>query len=614
MRTLKITAISIATVLAIALVALARGVPANLITGQLQSRVEAETGYRLRITGNSTLALWPSPALTIRGVSVDSPKAPDQANRLTAESIRLSFALSGLFPADIRINEIAFGHPVLRIPLLRERPGRAASAKGQPGSLSPAPAMAVPIGRLTVDDGTILLSSGSNEIESRIEGVAATASFSGQDGPPSLRAEGRWGEQSLRLEAIAEGPVDSWTGQTIPLKLTFEAPGLFQDPLAGKTGVNLAGTTLTLSGLKGTIGASAFSGWVSADFDSKLAVRAELGFDRLSLGLPLDHAEDGSGPGTGGAGAPPDWNRPWSDRKINIEAFNYFDADVHLRAAGLRAGKFRFQPLPIHAILADGVLKASFQDVGLYGGQAGGNLFADSSGAVPNYALQLNLSGLRALPLLNDFAGFDALDGQVEAKIDLSAKGASLRAIMPSLSGSADISITNGEIRHINIAKLIRALAANPLTGWQESTADRTRLSRLSALFRIRGGQASTGNFHLAGPMVRVTGKGSADIAAKTLSFKLDPELLMGQDGKDEPRDRIGFGVPVIVEGSWAKPRVYPDVAGILDDPAAAYAKLRALGKGLFGSNAELGAGLDALTQGLGKRSLQRSDTKRPDR
>ncbi|MCI0600706.1 MAG: AsmA family protein, partial [Beijerinckiaceae bacterium] len=51
----------------------------------------------------------------------------------------------------------------------------------------------------------------------------------------------------------------------------------------------------------------------------------------------------------------------------------------------------------------------------------------------------------------------------------------------------------------------------------------------------------------------------------------------------------------------WAEPRIYPEIAGILDDPAAAYAKLRALGKGLLGSNADLGSGLDALTQGLEK-------------
>jgi len=59
--------------------------------------------------------------------------------------------------------------------------------------------------------------------------------------------------------------------------------------------------------------------------------------------------------------------------------------------------------------------------------------------------------------------------------------------------------------------------------------------------------------------------------------------------------------VPVTVEGSWSDPRIYPDVAGILSDPDGAYAKLHALGQGLFGKGqGQAGGGLDTLMQGLG--------------
>ena len=33
--------------------------------------------------------------------------------------------------------------------------------------------------------------------------------------------------------------------------------------------------------------------------------------------------------------------------------------------------------------------------------------------------------------------------------------------------------------------------------------------------------------------------------------------------------------IPVVIDGPWAEPRVYPDMAGILDNPDAAYAKLK---------------------------------------
>ena len=41
----------------------------------------------------------------------------------------------------------------------------------------------------------------------------------------------------------------------------------------------------------------------------------------------------------------------------------------------------------------------------------------------------------------------------------------------------------------------------------------------------------------------------------------------------------------VVIDGPWAEPRIYPDMAGMLDNPDAAYAKLKEMGKGLFGAN-----------------------------
>jgi len=57
---------------------------------------------------------------------------------------------------------------------------------------------------------------------------------------------------------------------------------------------------------------------------------------------------------------------------------------------------------------------------------------------------------------------------------------------------------------------------------------------------------------------------------------------LEGQGGAADP---VGIGVPVVVQGPWGAPRIYPEVAGILENPEAAYAKLRELGTGLFGMN-----------------------------
>jgi AsmA protein len=603
MRTLKIATIGIVVGLATALLALVLGVPAGLVVGALQNRVEADTGYRLRIAGNSTLAFWPTPALTVRDISLFDANDADPRGKLSAESMRFSISLSSLFAGYPQISEIAIARPVLRVPLLRQRSNPKGNASVRSGSDPSVSAKNLPLDRVTIEDGTVVLSSARDHFESRINGIALTASLSGRDGRPGISALGQWDDQTLRIEVKADASADARTGQAVPVQLVLEAPGLLQDPLSSAANIKVVGSTLTINGLKGTIGQNTFNGWASVEFASKPMVKADLDFQRLTLGLGPAKASDAdaAGFGFGGTGPHLDWNQPWSDRQFNIDPLNYFDADVQISAAEFRIDKFRFAPMSVQGTIASGVLKAEFPHIGLYGGQGDGVLLVDTSDAMPNQAMRINLRGLRALPLLIDVANFNALDGHMQAKIDVQARGASLRAVMATLGGSADILVQDGEIRAINVAKMIRALAANPLTGWQENEAEKTDLSQLSALFRISNGRAMTDNLQLMGPLVRVNGAGSADIAAKTLWFKLDPKLVMSLEGQGGSADPVGLGVPVVVQGTWGEPRIYPDITGILDDPNAAYAKLRALGKGLFGgSNAQSGAGVDTLTQGLG--------------
>jgi AsmA protein len=75
----------------------------------------------------------------------------------------------------------------------------------------------------------------------------------------------------------------------------------------------------------------------------------------------------------------------------------------------------------------------------------------------------------------------------------------------------------------------------------------------------------------------------------------------MSLEGQGGPANPIGFGVPVMVEGNWDAPKIYPDMVGILDNPDAAYAKLHELGLGLFGDrDGKSGAGDNSFLKGFG--------------
>jgi AsmA protein len=353
-----------------------------------------------------------------------------------------------------------------------------------------------------------------------------------------------------------------------------------------------------INGLSGTFGDGQFNGWASADLASKPLVKVDLDFQRLDFGSS-SRAASGATDSPRALNQP--LNQPWSNEKIDLSGLNYVDAQIRVSAAELNFGDARFAPAAVDAVLDGGVLKATFAHLGVYTGEADGELGVDArTNNNPAYTLRTDLVGVRALPLLSNLADFDKLDGKMQAKISVHSSGNSQRAILSNLDGSAFVNFQDGAIRGLNVAKMIRALTSGTLSGWQEGKDETTDLTQLGASFRLERGQATTGDLTLVGPLVRMSGAGTVDIVNKSLALRVEPKLVMTIQGQGGTADPVGLGIPVILQGPWSAPNIYPEMAGILDNPDATYAKLREMGKGLFGALGTGSAGGGAGGSGTG--------------
>jgi AsmA protein len=444
------------------------------------------------------------------------------------------------------------------------------------------------IDRITVTDGTIVLSSLRDRVENRVEGINASATIGG-DRKVTVTGSARAGEHPLKFALKATTP--PLERQNIPTEITLEAPGLLQTPLAAKAEVRLNGPIVMINGVTGTVGDGAFNGWASVDLASKPLVKLDLDFQRLDVAMAANRG--------GSASA------PWSNASIDLTGLNYIDVQGRFSAAELNIGEARFAPAAIDATLGSGVLRTQVSNLGAYGGQASGELMVDASTANPAYTLRADLTNVRALPLLKSVADFDKLDGKMQAKISVRSTGNSQRAIMANLNGTVFAIFQDGAIRGLNVAQMIRSLTASTLSGWQEGKEQTTDLTQLSASFKIDKGQAVTTDLNLVGPLVKMTGAGTIALDTKMMAFRVEPKLVLTTEGQGRASDPVGFGIPVIIDGSWAEPRIYPEMSGILENPDAAYAKLKEMGKGLFGpGGAGLGGaglgGLGGLLGGLG--------------
>lgn len=586
MRAVKFAGAAVAAVIVVIALLLVVGIPSGFLTSTIASRVESATGYRLSIDGTTKISLWPTLNVTLNDLTLQDPKDRSGITRLTVDSVQADMSLSSVWSGTPKISELVVTHPVLYQPLLRERlPNAGVTSK--PVTLDTAGAT---IDRVKVIDGEVAFARLRDRIEGRISAINTDAVV-GHDRKIDITGTARVGDHPTKFDIKTTAPTPPAERPTIPVDFAIDMPDVLKSQLNGHAEMRLNGDVVMINSVSGRLGDGAFNGWASVDIASKPLVKVDLDFQRLAI--PLAKTPDGAS------------GQPWSNAPIDVSGLNYVDAQVRISANEAVIGDARLAPLALDAKLAGGVLKAGTANLGAYGGQVSGEVILDATTGAPSFAMHSDLVGVRALPLLQGLAEFDRIDGKLQAKLALRSAGTSQRALMANMQGTAFVNFQDGAIRGINVAQMIRSLTSGTLTGWQDNPngsqnsnqEQSTDLSQLSASFRIDKGQAVTTDLNLIGPLVRVTGAGTIALDTKMMGFRVEPKLVMTTEGQGRTSDPVGFGIPVMIQGSWSQPKIYPDMAGMLDNPEAAYAKLREMGKGLFGPD---GAGLGNILGSLG--------------
>ncbi|MCS3925042.1 AsmA protein [Bradyrhizobium elkanii] len=578
MRAVKFAGAAIAAVIIVIGLLLVIGIPSGFLTTTIASRVESATGYRLSIDGTTKISLWPTLNVTLNDLTIQDPKDRSGITRLTVDSVQADMSLSSVWSGSPKISELVVTHPVLHQPLLRERLPNAGTAS-KPLALDTGGAT---IDRVKVIDGEVAFARVRDRVEGRISAINADAVV-GRDRKVDIAGTARVGDHPTKFDIKASTPAPPADRPTIPVDFAIDMPDVLKSQLTGHAEMRLSGDVVMINGVNGRLGDGAFNGWASVDIASKPLVKVDLDFQRLAI--PVAKSPEGTS------------GQPWSNAPIDVSGLNYVDAQIRISANEAVIGDARLAPLALDAKLAGGVLKAGTANLGAYDGQVSGEVILDATSGAPSFAMHSDLVGVRALPLLQGLAEFDRIDGKLQAKLALRSAGTSQRALMANMQGTAFVNFQDGAVRGINIAQMIRSLTSGTLSGWQDSEAQSTDLSQLSASFRIDKGQAVTTDLNLIGPLVRVTGAGTIALDTKMMGFRVEPKLVMTTEGQGRTSEPVGFGIPVMIQGNWSQPRIYPDMAGMLDNPDAAYAKLREMGKGLFGPD---GAGLGNILGSLG--------------
>lgn len=289
----------------------------------------------------------------------------------------------------------------------------------------------------------------------------------------------------------------------------------------------------------------------------------------------------------------------WSNATIDLTGLSAIDADLTISARELIWDGIRTGNTSMVVAVNNGVMTADLTEMRLYGGRGAGRLRLDASGDIPVVAVNFDLASLDAYSFLRDAAGFTRLEGTADFSVALETRGRSELGLVSGLDGEIRMMFADGALRGVNIPQMVRTLSARTLLGWQTNEQKKTDFSEFSGSFQFANGLGRTRDIRLIGPLVRATGAGSIDLPAKRLEMRFDPRIVATLQGQGSSQDFAGLGVPIVVEGVLAEPRIYPDIAGILENPDAALEQLRQFGGGL----ASLGDDGDALRDQVRERT-----------
>ncbi|HWV96539.1 MAG TPA: AsmA family protein, partial [Xanthobacteraceae bacterium] len=176
MKMFKIAGTLTATIVLLVVIVLTAGLPASLLSSTLKERIARDTGYEIDVTGAARMAVWPSLALTLNGVTLSKSAKDGAGERFEIASMRIEMPFGSITSGNPVITHLTLEKPVAYLPLLRERTPAKPSASSA-GSSSDSTDPELRIARITVSDGAVVFSNPRDKIEDRIDAIAATVTL-----------------------------------------------------------------------------------------------------------------------------------------------------------------------------------------------------------------------------------------------------------------------------------------------------------------------------------------------------------------------------------------------------------------------------------------------------
>jgi AsmA protein len=562
--------------------------PKDRLAAIAADQITRATGRHVTLQGDLSPSFYPQLGVKTGAVEIAAADWASEGPLLTAEGLSIGVDLTALLSGEIKVREIDVLAPV--ITLERDQDGReswvmetgdATNATEQTEAISTQRAFT--LDQIVFSNGTFRMEDRQADVSLSVTDIELTARLPDYQGPLRYEVTAQMNGERLgsvgtlsrfgaflagdavdvELSAGVGAAVVGYTGQ---MDLSGTLSGALQadltdlDALFGVIGQsapalpNGVGDDLRVEGLfdaafplmsltdaQVTIGSNDATGDLVVDLTATPKVTGVLQAGALDLSAMMQDGPSARAPADTATAA------GWSDAPIDASGLSALDATLTLSAASINLGTTRLGPSRIKAVLDASRLSVISDQITGFGGTLAGELVLNNRNGLSVRAT-ISARDIILQDMLGDLADFQRLQGRGQAELTALGSGASVAAIMTTLSGDGQVRVGQGALTGIDLVSLVRR-------GQGTGDTATTIFDGLSASFALNDGVMVNEDLTITANLFEATGDGRIDLGQRAMDYQIIPRLFEGESD--------GIAIPIRLKGPWSDLSIYPDLEAV---------------------------------------------------
>lgn len=365
---------------------------------------------------------------------------------------------------------------------------------------------------------------------------------------------------------VAMIQVDSFSPRSLMQRLGIEPPATADPNVLGKVSIeakaSVSENAVGLTSLKLVLDDTTFTGELSVPRSSTGRYRLDLVADSMDLNRYMAPAEDEAGAENAAEEAPVE---------IPADLIRPLNARGSLKVAEAYLGGLKFETVILEVNTADGDMRIHPISAALYEGEYNGDVRINVAGNTPVISVDEKIQGVLLAPLALAMFEQENITGSINGAFKLSGRGQDLDAVQRSLNGAMSVELLDGTWEGTDVWYELRSARARlkQEPAPEPELPPRTKFSSVNATGIVTDGVFNNNDLLAELPFMRITGKGSVDLAKATVDYHMTarvferPEFVQG--ATDEELDEFTEAViPLRITGPASSPSIKPDIEAML--------------------------------------------------